>query len=56
MILIFAFNQMGDGKIKIEGSPVIIKNKQWQRRMQGISDLRLLDDIFPSSCRGDNAA
>ena len=39
MIFIFAFNQMGDGKVKIEGSPVIIKNKPWQRRMQGISEL-----------------
>jgi hypothetical protein len=57
MILIFTFNQMSDGKIKIEGSPVIVKGKQDDKDECTVSqNLRLFDDIFPSSSMGDNAA
>ena len=57
MILIFTFNQMSDGKIKIEGSPVIIKGKKDDKDECMVSqNLRLFDDIFPSNSMGDNAA
>jgi len=48
---------MSDGKIKIEGSPVIVKGKQDDKDECTVSqNLRLFDDIFPSSSMGDNAA
>lgn len=53
MILIFTLNQMGDGKIKTERSPVIIKDRQDGKDERKVSqNLRLLDDIFPIQVHG----